>query len=182
MYQVVIIQENCYDSLTELFNIASQAARAFLSDEFTNNAYPYEKYDGYFCVNSDGTGPRLYTNTILNSLSEESFMLGKKQFYIKETFREGTLVAAEPVENYMGYECVIQLDQDVYEQWMKKNCPARLYGIQNIKAYIAEIMRSSLHKEYPFWIVMKNNEPVACGFAPHHDCENALLTRDLTTI
>ena len=110
MQQVIIIQENSYDSLSELFNIASQAARAFLSDEFNNNAYPYEKYDGYFCVNPDGSGPKIYTNAILNTLSEETYMLGKKQFYIKETFEEGVLVAAEPVEDYMGYECIIQIE------------------------------------------------------------------------
>lgn len=182
MYQVIVIQENSYDSYTKLFNIASQAARAFLSDEFTNNAYSYEKYDGYFCVNPDGTGPKIYTNAILNTLSEETYMLGKKQFYIKETFEEGVLVAAEPVEDYMGYECIIQIEQQVYEEWMKKNCPTRLYGTQDIKAYITEMMKSSLHEEFPFWIVTKNDEPVACGFAPHHDFENFILTKDLTEI
>ena len=182
MYQVVVIQENSYDSLTELFNIASQAARAFVSDDLNNSAYPYEKYDGYFCVNADGSGPKQYTNAILNTLSEETYMLGKKQFYVEETFENGQLVSATPVENYMAYECLLQLEQDVYEKWVKKNCPTQLYSTQDINAYIQAMMRSPLHTDFPFWIVMKNEAPVACGFAPHYAFANAALTCNLSLI
>ena len=68
------------------------------------------------------------------------------------------------------------------KKWVKKNCPTRLYSTQDINAYIQTMMRSPLHTDFPFWIVMKNDAPVACGFAPHYAFANATLTCGLSAI
>lgn len=182
MKQIIVIQEFAYNSLTELINIVSQASGAFVADEIKNNAYGVEKYDAYSCVNAERSGPKIYTNPVLNSLSYESYMLGKTKFYIEEEFEDGELVNAVVVDDIVAYDCIMQLSQHVYEEWVQQGSPKELYTTTDMCSYIHSLKYYNLQEGKDYYTITKNNEVIAIGFVPTYTIAANNYTKNLTKI
>ena len=179
MNQVIIVASNSYNSMTEFANIVNKASSLFMDKDFMHSAYPYEKYDSYSCISSDRQSRKIYTNPILDELSYNNFMLGKSKFYVKETFVEGKLVAAEEVDDYLAYECVVTLDQDVYEEWICTGKSMLVYEHENIEQMIQTLKTKHLVENQDFFILHSNNEVIAIGCKPLPDVINYNITQNL---
>lgn len=170
MKQLIIINQSEFSTLTDMLNVVSEASMAFMKSDFLECAYPYEKYDAYDCVDASGLNRKVYTNPILDELSYNHYMLGHKKFYIKETYQDGKLIAAEEVDDILCYECVVTLDQYIYEEWMKVGQPKELYSLGPDMPTFQDVIHSlddlylTMYQDY--FPIYKENKVVAVGLKP----------------
>lgn len=183
MEQIIFLDTTLCHNMTDMINLSSRASMAFINTYLMNSAYPYEKYDAYYCV--DGNGQRrVYSNPILDELSYNNFMVGRKKFFVKETYEDGELIAAEDVVEELCYDCNIQFDADVYEQWVKTGSEKSILSAtqQGMLDVISKAVNLGLKENEDFFLIKQDDQITAIGFKPLHNVINKQLTENFSII
>lgn len=162
--QIIIARKDLNMSPGKLAAQVSHASMAFLVNAVKNSATPVWKYDRLRCskVNKQ-TGKRepvLYKRGDLCSLSITAFNNGESTFSVKHTDENDVWSPFVVCENEIDvYRSVIDLDRDIYEQWINGSLTKVVLGAKNktslLKAKeIAE--RLGMKENVDFFLIYDN--------------------------
>lgn len=145
MKQIIIVRKDLSLSPGKLSAQVSHASMAFLSTMIRENTVMQRiHYYPARAIGPDGKPcPQMYKRTDLSLMALDAFDAGKDSFYVRPVNPENPYGPLEPCDPDYTYTCEMQIDKNLYENWLggiftKVVCEAKNYNAIMKAVRIAE--------------------------------------------